>query len=281
MLWDEAVFRGPPDGNYGGPMVEVRGCVEHIAEGSLEGTISWQRNPASDVSSHFVIGLNGEIAQMLDTSVTAWTQGAGNGHWVSVENAGFHTSQFTPAQIEANARLYAWLMVTHAAPATLATTPSGRGLGYHGMGGAAWGNHPLCPGPANVALLPTILARAIEIANGEDDDMQQYFITADGAPGHKDTKHYLCDGMLRRGPLNRPASSGQSPVGPDDIADIKELARLGMFKLWRDGEIYPNTPPAAGLPVPWTGVGGLVPHTHVTPALSLPAGVTGPAKPSA
>ena len=170
MLWDRAVYLGPPDGNYGGPAIEQRGMVLHIAEGSYQGTISWQRNPVSDVSSQFIIGLGGfdtgEVAQMLDTSVTAWTQGAGNGRWVSVENAGFHYDQFTPQQIEANAQLYAWLMATHAAPPQLANSPAERGLGYHGMGGAAWGNHPDCPGPANVALREQILARAIEINSG-------------------------------------------------------------------------------------------------------------------
>jgi hypothetical protein len=172
MIWDKAVWRGPPDPtNYGGSMVECRGLVLHIAEGTYEGTIGWMKNPTSDVSAHFVIGLGGEVAQMLDTSVTAWTQGAGNGHWVSVENAGFHTGQFTPAQIEANAALMAWLMATHGVKATIATGPNGYGLGHHGMGGAAWGNHPLCPGPANVALKPQILARAIAINKPPEDDM--------------------------------------------------------------------------------------------------------------
>lgn len=175
-IWPKATWAGPPDSNYDGSMVEFRGLVIHIAEGSYDGTIGWQRNPVSDVSSHFVVGLDGAVAQMLDTTVTAWTQAAGNGHWVSVENAGFSTGQLTAAQAETNAELYAWLMATHGMPATLAESPSGMGLGWHGMGGVAWGNHPNCPGPANVALRPSILARAIEISGGgsatsPEDDM--------------------------------------------------------------------------------------------------------------
>ena len=108
----------------------------------------------------------------------------------------------------------------------------------------------------------------------EEDDMQQYFLAHDPPT---DT-YWLCDGMFARGPLVRP------PNG-DEIADIKYLAReLGMFKLWigEDGnDIYPNLPAAAGVRIPWTGTGGLVPHTHATPAMSTPAGVTGPAKPTA
>lgn len=275
MLWDRATYLGPPDSNYSGPMQEVRGLVLHIAEGSYQGTISWQRNPDSDVSSHFVIGLGGfrtgEVAQMLDTNVTAWTQGAGNGHWISVENAGFHTDQFTPEQIEANAQLLAWLMLTHGVPATIATDPSGRGLGHHGMGGVAWGNHPLCPGPANVALKPTILARAVKILNG-GSDMQQYFFGREGASDtDPKAKFYLCDGMFARGPLERPASAGQTPVGRDEIADIKQLASEGMFTLWKGGAIRGNMTAAFGQKIPWSVVGGLVPHTHAVVAQSGPA----------
>lgn len=163
-IWPKATYLGPPDANWAGSMSEFRGLVWHIAEGSYQGTISWQRNPVADVSSHFVIGLNaGEIAQMLDTTLTAWTQAAGNGHWVSVEFAGFATGQLTSAQFEAAAQLYAWLVEVHGIPVQLADSPSGRGLGWHGMGGAAWGGHPGCPGPANVALRPSNLVRVAQI----------------------------------------------------------------------------------------------------------------------
>lgn len=180
-IWNKASWQGPPDSNYSGPMSEFRGLVWHIAEGSYWGTIGWQQNPVSDVSSHFVIGLNeGEIAQMLDTTQTAWTQAAGNGHWVSVEFAGFATGQLTPAQFEAAAQLYAWLVQVHNIPVQLAESPSGQGLGWHGMGGVAWGNHPGCPGPANVALRPSNLGRVAQILGHvpttEESDMPAVMI---------------------------------------------------------------------------------------------------------
>lgn len=168
MLWSEVPYLGPPDDNWTRGFVECRGLVLHIAEGSFDGTIAWMRNPASDVSSHFVIARDGRIAQMLDTGQTAWTQVAGNGHWVSVENEGFSTQGFTAEQAEANAQLYAWLLATHGVPAQLADSPSGSGLGWHGMGGVAWGNHPGCPGAINVAMRPDILARAVAINGGDD-----------------------------------------------------------------------------------------------------------------
>ncbi len=168
---DLATWRGPT-ANQGGPMVEQRGLVVHIAEGGFEGTIAWQKNPSAQVSSHFVVALDGRIAQVVDTAVTAWTQQLGNGHWVSVENEGHTPSALTPAQVEANAQLLARGHREHGWPLQIATAPSGRGLGHHSMGaenGIQWG-HADCPGPAIKAQKPAILARAIAIINGTQED---------------------------------------------------------------------------------------------------------------
>lgn len=163
-------------------MTEYRGVVVHIAAGYFEGTISWQRNPTSKVSSHFIIGRDGQAAQMVDTDVVAWTQGDGNGHWLSMENEGFLLGhplwkpgwhQLSAAMIEKNARLLARAHTVYKVPLQLATSPTGRGLGYHSMGaenGFRWG-HSACPGQPIKDQLPLILARAIEIVNGEDDEI--------------------------------------------------------------------------------------------------------------
>lgn len=196
MLWSEVPYLGPPDDNWTRGFVECRGLVLHIAEGSFDGTIAWMRNPASDVSSHFVIARDGRIAQMLDTEHTAWTQVAGNGHWVSVENEGFSTQGFTTEQTEANAQLYAWLLRTHGVPAQLADSPSGSGLGWHGMGGVAWGNHPGCPGAINVALRPVILARAITINGGGDLPSNGGVMAYRVRSGAEDYSIYLVPGGL-------------------------------------------------------------------------------------
>ncbi len=49
--------------------------VLHIMDGSLGGTDSWFATPSSQVSSHYGVGLNGEIHQYVDEENTAWTQG--------------------------------------------------------------------------------------------------------------------------------------------------------------------------------------------------------------
>ena len=150
-------------------MLEYRGLVLHIAEGTYEGTIAWQKNPAAEVSSHFVVDTDGTMAQMVDTDVTAWTQQLGNGHWLSVENAGHTPNPLTAAQVEACARLLARAHQVYGVPLQIATSPSGRGLGHHSMGaesGVQWG-HSDCPGPAIIAQKPAILARAVNIVGGD------------------------------------------------------------------------------------------------------------------
>ena len=47
----------------------------HIADGTLNGTLAWEQNPQSQVSSHFILGKNGEVYQMVPLNMAAWTQG--------------------------------------------------------------------------------------------------------------------------------------------------------------------------------------------------------------
>lgn len=54
----------------------IRAVCIHIAEGGYKGSIQWLSNPASQASSHFVISLDGRIAQLVSIYDTAWTNGA-------------------------------------------------------------------------------------------------------------------------------------------------------------------------------------------------------------
>lgn len=184
---DIATWRGPTvnEGDGDGrleptdQLAEHRGVIIHIAEGTFEGTIAWQRNPTARVSSHFVVAKDGRIAQMVDTDIRAWTQRDGNSSWLSIENEGRLPAALTAAQVEANARILACAHLVHGVPLQLATTPTGRGLGHHSMGaenGYNWG-HSQCPGPAIKAQKPAIVARALQLINGEDDDMDQATFT--------------------------------------------------------------------------------------------------------
>jgi hypothetical protein len=166
-IWaPEAQWVGPSP-NQSGAMVEQRGLVLHIMQGSLAGSISWGKNPASGVSFHFgTRKSDGLVQQLVDTSITAWTQCNGNGRWISVENEDFSGNPLSPAQVESIAKLYARGVREYGWPYALANAPDGRGLGYHAMGGVPWCNHPSCPGQPIIDQRQQILNRAQQINGG-------------------------------------------------------------------------------------------------------------------
>lgn len=164
--WTDIATKKTGCPNVGGPMTQQRGVVIHIAQGSYQGTISWQMNPDSQVSSHFVVAKSGAITQMVDTDFTAWTQSDGNGKWLSIENEGFVPDLLTEAQLDAQARILAKANQVYGVPIQMTNTPDGYGLGHHSMGaecGYDWG-HSECPGSNIKAQKPTI----VDIALGED-----------------------------------------------------------------------------------------------------------------
>lgn len=143
-----------------GGQESVQGVVIHIMDGTLEGTDSWFRNPAASASSHFGTGKSGVLRQWVDTTDRAWAQGNGNRNWLSIENEGRGGDTLTEAQLDRCADVLRWANRVHGVPIQLATGTGGRGLGYHGMGGAAWGGHTSCPGSRVVAQLGEIVRRA-------------------------------------------------------------------------------------------------------------------------
>lgn len=173
---DLATWRGPTQNRNAGDQTEVRGLVVHIAEGWYEGTIAWQLNPKSNVSSHFVVSRAGEIAQVVDTADAAWTQRSGNGEWLSVECEGFTKDndrnpggweKLSPQQLDAVARLLHECHTVYGVPLQTTTSTTGKGLGHHSMG-ADWG-HQACPGRPIISQKPAIVTRALAIENGDDD----------------------------------------------------------------------------------------------------------------
>jgi hypothetical protein len=128
----------------------------------MSGVWSWQAGP-HDVSSHFIVGKDGTVWQGVDTANRAWCQSAGNREWLSIENVGFggRGEALTAAQVDAVAGIVAWAHTVHGIPLTATDDPvSGRGLGWHGMGGTAWGGHVRCPGDAIRGQRGEILALA-------------------------------------------------------------------------------------------------------------------------
>ena len=171
----------------------------HTMVGSLAGTDSYFRSIAPGVNSHFGVGADGTIWQWVDTAYRSGAALNGNYRAITVETAdvgtGFPTwnlndgSQvpaWTPAQVEACARIAAWAFEAHGIPLELVpdSKPGRRGQAYHRQGvdpyrvagGEVWSNAygKVCPGNRRIAQIPQVIARARQIAGGApivEDDM--------------------------------------------------------------------------------------------------------------
>lgn len=146
-------------GGHDGPMSAHLGVVLHVNEsnGNLD---NWVANQSHDMSCHFEVYKDGTATQYVDTAFASWCQMAGNGTYLSIETEGYHTEAFTAAQVDRIANLLAQAHMVHGVPLVITDTPGKPGLGWHGMGGNAWGGHPDCPGPKRRAQRKDILAKA-------------------------------------------------------------------------------------------------------------------------
>jgi hypothetical protein len=147
----------------------VLGLILHIQQGHESGTEQWFDNPQSQASAHFGNPKIGRLDQFVDSADKAWAEAAGNRSWISVENEGFSGDLLTGSQVQNLAQLMAWLHVVEKVPLQLSDSPAGAGLGYHSMGGAAWGNHPTCPGLPVIGQRVAILAAATALVQAGFD----------------------------------------------------------------------------------------------------------------
>lgn len=141
------------------------GLILHVQAGNGELT-GWFNNPAAGASSCWqALKGNPNPIQFGDPDVDKfWTQAAGNADYGAVESEGYPNEPLDADQIEAIARIYAAGHLNEGWPFQLAEKPGDRGLGWHGMGGAAWGGHVNCPGEIRKAQRQQILDRAQQIA---------------------------------------------------------------------------------------------------------------------
>jgi len=154
------IERGPFDnGAHGGPVTAHDGIVEHV-------TTNWAdpgpyfSQPINQASSHFWLRQNGEIVQFLPLEVASWAQAAGNYSYVSVETDGVPEVALSDAQVLAFAAVYRFVETAAGLGGfgyRVAEMPGQPGLGWHGMGGAAWGGHLQCPGDIRKAQRGAIL----------------------------------------------------------------------------------------------------------------------------
>ncbi|MTE18832.1 N-acetylmuramoyl-L-alanine amidase [Streptomyces sp. TRM43335] len=93
--------------------------VVHVTQGSYAGSISWFRNPDSDVSAHYVIrSSDGEVTQTVRDRDTAWHARSGNAYSIGIEHEGYvdNPAWFTDAMYRSSAALTRHLCDRHGIP---------------------------------------------------------------------------------------------------------------------------------------------------------------------
>jgi N-acetyl-anhydromuramyl-L-alanine amidase AmpD len=97
----------------------VRRIVIHITDGgaNINGTISWFQNPAARVSSHYIVGQDGEVVQMVRHNDVAWHAGNANGDSIGIEHVA-NTRGLNPTDIQycSSAALVNWLCTQYGIP---------------------------------------------------------------------------------------------------------------------------------------------------------------------
>jgi N-acetyl-anhydromuramyl-L-alanine amidase AmpD len=95
------------------PLRTVDRIVIHVAEGRFWGTVRWLRNRRSHGSSHFVVGRDGRVVQLVSTSDIAWHAGNWrvNARSLGIEHEGwtYRRGSISEAEYRASARLVAYL----------------------------------------------------------------------------------------------------------------------------------------------------------------------------
>jgi hypothetical protein len=163
----------------------ARGVVMHTEAGFEAGTISVFNDPSFQASAFFSIGRDGHIHQYgpVGKGWVAWTQAGGNFSWIGIEDE----DQTHPGVPLTDAQLTAFAQILEACsahcgfPLQATDDVAGHGLGWHGMGGAAWGGHFDCPGDVRKAQRPEIIRRAAAIRSGSPTPAPQPgTVTANG-----------------------------------------------------------------------------------------------------
>ena len=91
----------------------ITNVVIHTTQGSYSGTLSWFKNPAAEVSAHYVVrSSDGHIAQMVDEKNVAWHDKCFNTTTIGIEHEGYveaPTRWYTEAMYSESATLTAYL----------------------------------------------------------------------------------------------------------------------------------------------------------------------------
>lgn len=223
-------FRGmlvPAEQLSGAFSVYPLGWILHVVAGNNDPYEVFRTAQRPDRRfSNWWVSKSGRVVQYVPAWAVSWAMGEGNPRYWSVETEGFPSERLTGAQLDALAALHVWLQVQDA----VAVRPGDRGIGTHGMGGAAWGNHPGCPGPIRAGQRAEILRRAVALrSHHQEDDMPTAKEVAQAlldlpAPGGgvgSDEKPLTVGWMLRR----TYDAAMRADAGVHDLADDDEQGK--------------------------------------------------------
>lgn len=115
-IWDPAC-----DCNHSlGGMIEYKWVVVHTMQGSYAGTKSWFKNPAAEVSTHYIMrSADGEVTQMVLHKDKAWHVGRSNAYAIGIEHEGYvddPAKWYTWETYVSSARLVRWVVTKHQMP---------------------------------------------------------------------------------------------------------------------------------------------------------------------
>ncbi|MEN1957507.1 N-acetylmuramoyl-L-alanine amidase [Luteimonas changyuni] len=108
MDFGEALWNPAHSSNYSTAGNGRSAVIMHTIEGSYAGGISWFKNPASNVSAHYVIRRSdGQVTQMVREHHQAWHAAYHNHYTIGIEHDGRagDAGNWTSAMINASARL--------------------------------------------------------------------------------------------------------------------------------------------------------------------------------
>ena len=102
-----------PSPNFSTRTRSVVGALQHSTVGAWAPSLDELTRPdTTPVSAHFLIGLDGRLAQLVDTDDVAWHGRSANEQWIGIEHVDDrdHADPVrTPEQYATSARLNLWL----------------------------------------------------------------------------------------------------------------------------------------------------------------------------
>lgn len=140
------------------------GLIVHVQAGN-NSPYGWFNNPTAQASSTWWVGKKGEREQYGNPDTDKfWAQAQGNPIYHSGEGEGLPSEPLTAEQVESYGVAFAFGVERYGWKPQIINAPGQSGLGWHGMGGLTWGNHPYCPGELRKAQRTAILQAALNHA---------------------------------------------------------------------------------------------------------------------